>query len=365
MRTLPGSNPGFTPTCLPKLLMRSPAPTSSVSASATSATMSARRILRPPPSVPERPPSFSASCRWYREPCSAGAMPKRIPQKTDRQRVKATTVTFTPISSARGSWLRATTRRPSTPRLATRDPERAAGECEDHALHEDRPRERPAIAAYEEGRLDLLVGEARKRVDLQRPAGLRHVVGELFLQPVPEARHLVLRLLRRNPRPEPGDEVQVLAVVLRALEVRVRERKRQPHLRPIDPERAEALRHHADDGVGAPVELQRLSQHVGGSSEQPVPDRVGDDGDVLSRHVVVALDPSADRRGNPEHVEPVSAHAGRRDPFRITGTGEVSPRWRTRPPPPRSSASCRDSRDIRGPKPEPRAARATGSSDGW
>ena len=62
VRRFLGSNPGSTPRSREKLLMRRPAPTSKVSASATSATMSARRTFRPEVSVPERPPSLSASC---------------------------------------------------------------------------------------------------------------------------------------------------------------------------------------------------------------------------------------------------------------------------------------------------------------
>jgi hypothetical protein len=57
-----GSNPGSTPCSFATLRINSPAPTSSVSDNATSATTSARRTVRPAMSdVPLRLPSLSVS----------------------------------------------------------------------------------------------------------------------------------------------------------------------------------------------------------------------------------------------------------------------------------------------------------------
>ena len=65
---------------LRKLRIMNPAPASSTSVSASSATMSAavqRRARRPPD--PERPPSFSTSLTLVFEMCSAGARPNTMP----------------------------------------------------------------------------------------------------------------------------------------------------------------------------------------------------------------------------------------------------------------------------------------------
>jgi hypothetical protein len=77
---------------LRKLRIMKPAPDSSTSVSASSATMRAavqRRARRVP--VPERPPSFSASFGLVFEMCRAGARPKRIAVSTHAPAKNVTT----------------------------------------------------------------------------------------------------------------------------------------------------------------------------------------------------------------------------------------------------------------------------------
>ncbi len=75
--------PRSTVTSRMKLETKSPAPTTSMTASATSATTRAERtrcFIRPP--VADRPPSRSDACRFGRDNCSAGITPQRRPVTT-------------------------------------------------------------------------------------------------------------------------------------------------------------------------------------------------------------------------------------------------------------------------------------------
>ena len=75
-----------------KLLMSSPAPTSSMSESATSVTTSALRNRRRPfGEAAARPPSLSAVCRSNLTAWKAGASPKTTPVSNDIASVKPST----------------------------------------------------------------------------------------------------------------------------------------------------------------------------------------------------------------------------------------------------------------------------------
>ena len=77
LRTPCGSNPGLTRCSASALRISRPAPTSSSSDSATSATISpARRRSRNPPRVDPRPPSRRPVCTSLRARRSAGARPQ-------------------------------------------------------------------------------------------------------------------------------------------------------------------------------------------------------------------------------------------------------------------------------------------------
>ena len=89
VRTLRGSNPGFTARRPTNVRMRSRAPISSTTAGDISATTRTPRV-RPTrmPVDPRSPPSFSASPRLAPARCSAGARPKRTPVTTPMPAVK-------------------------------------------------------------------------------------------------------------------------------------------------------------------------------------------------------------------------------------------------------------------------------------
>ena len=122
--TFRGSTPRSTEVSFWKLRIRRPAPTSSTSASATSATIRVLRIRSEwRPLVAPRPPSRSAPTRLPPADCIAGTRPKAMPVTSERSSANASTDASSRISTRRGmlpGWSASRTRTPlhasATPR---------------------------------------------------------------------------------------------------------------------------------------------------------------------------------------------------------------------------------------------------------
>ena len=101
--TFRGSTPRSTEVSFWKLRIRRPAPTSSISASATSATIRVLRIRSEwRPEVAPRPPSRSTPTRLPPADCSAGIRPKATPVTSERSSAKPRTEASSRISTRRG-----------------------------------------------------------------------------------------------------------------------------------------------------------------------------------------------------------------------------------------------------------------------
>jgi hypothetical protein len=99
------------------------------------------------------------------------------------------------------------------------------------------------------------------------------------------------------PQPRDDPEGPLLAVVER----RARERDRRPQLGDRGWMR-ETRRHHAHDGMGAAIELQRRADDVGARVESPAPQCIAQDDDVVSSGLpIFARERAAHRRGCAEH----------------------------------------------------------------
>ncbi len=121
--TLSGRNPGSTCRRRENERVSRPAPTRSVSATATVPITSARRSASPPrsPAAP-RPPSFSVSWSDVRDTRSAGARPKSSPVKSDSSSVKPSTLPSMPMAVAGGRLLSLSDSSAGTPQSARRMP---------------------------------------------------------------------------------------------------------------------------------------------------------------------------------------------------------------------------------------------------
>ena len=131
-----------------KLRMKSDAPMSSSSDSATSATTSVLRShARPPPAVP-RPPSFSASCRSAFDACSAGARPKTMPvEPGDADGVEHRADVERPVDEVRNVVGRDRHVHQLQAAVARRHAERHAEQADDDALGEELAEDLPAAGA--------------------------------------------------------------------------------------------------------------------------------------------------------------------------------------------------------------------------
>jgi hypothetical protein len=87
-----GLNPGSVWSNFEKVAIISPAPVSSTSDMANSATTSPWRSLARPADAPVRPPSFSASVTLTDDAFSAGNKPKMTPVTSETRNVNANAV---------------------------------------------------------------------------------------------------------------------------------------------------------------------------------------------------------------------------------------------------------------------------------
>ena len=104
VRTLFGSKPVSPCLRASRLWIITPAPINNTSDSATSHTISRRRV--PTPIAPSlRPPSLSASLRSDRPARTAGSVPASMPVSIDTPTANSSTRPSIEISSALGTWL--------------------------------------------------------------------------------------------------------------------------------------------------------------------------------------------------------------------------------------------------------------------
>ena len=101
--TFSGSKPGSMRSTDTKLPMKSDAPTTSTTASASSTTTNRFLSRRLPAPVLPRPPLLSAVVRSTRELCRAGMMPKRMPVTSDSRAAAASTRRLSAIAATRGT----------------------------------------------------------------------------------------------------------------------------------------------------------------------------------------------------------------------------------------------------------------------
>ena len=155
--------------------MKSPAPTSSMTASATSATTSTLRSrCARPPAVVERPPSFSAPIRSGRADCSAGTMPKTMPV-SDRggDRGARARASRSDRRDARQIRRAATRAAPASRRYASTTPS-AAPPSESTTPSTSSPRDEPPAARAERGAdPHLAAAPGRARQQQVRDVGAR------------------------------------------------------------------------------------------------------------------------------------------------------------------------------------------------
>ena len=117
------SKPGSVWLRFRKLRIKRPAPTSSMSDSATSATTSVERTrLRAAPSAPERPPSLSATLNSGFDAWRAGASPNSTPVNSETPSVKNSTVRSRLMSAVVGMMPRLALRSAETPQKARSSP---------------------------------------------------------------------------------------------------------------------------------------------------------------------------------------------------------------------------------------------------
>ena len=90
-------------------------------------------------------------------------------------------------------------------------------------------------------------------------------------------------------------------------------RTRRPERHLIQREQTGAARHHADDGVRAPVEDDRLAEDVGPRTEPALPEAVAQQDDVgAARPILVRGEPAAEHGLQPEQREVVVSGLHRR-----------------------------------------------------
>src|SRR5271168_1042567 len=148
VRTPCGANPRLTSVKRAKLSISNPAPVSSTSAAATSATISAERNLPrfPPPDEP-RSPSFKDSCNCLPAACIAGARPKTIAVTAHKNSANKRTVGSTRTSARRGTLVSFTERNngisPDARPIPSTPPENASTKLSESSCATIRPRDAP------------------------------------------------------------------------------------------------------------------------------------------------------------------------------------------------------------------------------
>ena len=184
-------SPGSMAISRAKLRIIRPAPTSSMSASATWATTSAERSRRG--RRQNRSARRPASARFSRsglDARSAGTRPKMMPVAIDSTAAKASTRASTPTRSIRGTVVgRDATNSLDRPR-SQQHAERAAGQRHHHALGQQLLHDAPPIGAERAAHRDLALPALRSR---------EHQVGEVRARDQQDERHRAEQHEQRRP----------------------------------------------------------------------------------------------------------------------------------------------------------------------
>ena len=155
VRTLFGSKPVSPCLRASRLWTITPAPINSTSDSATSHTISKRRV--PTPIAPSpRPPSLSASLRSDRPARTAGSVPASMPVSIDTASANSSTRASIEISSALGTWLASSVEADVSVAVREQKPERAAGGREQQRFDQQLLKHASASRAKRRANRDLL-----------------------------------------------------------------------------------------------------------------------------------------------------------------------------------------------------------------
>ncbi len=158
---LDASKPGWTDCKRTKLLINSPAPTSSTSASPTSTTTSAPRTrpARPTPTSP-RLDSFSDSLRFSRDVSTAGTAPNASPVRSEAPSVNRSAAGFTPACPAASRFCGPSATSASTPQCASSSPVAPPAAASS----------RLSVSSWRMSRRRPAPSAARSAISLRRPA---------------------------------------------------------------------------------------------------------------------------------------------------------------------------------------------------
>ena len=233
-------NPGSTCRIATNVRIISPETISNVSASATCPTTSALRVrCRPGASLADRPPSLSAVMLGLPESQDGKQAEQDAAQHRDTDRVNSRTVASMPMSSTRGSSAGAIVRSSAGGGLGQRHADRAARECQHHALRQQRARDAATTRAKRRTHRELLMTSFRAHQEQVRhvPAGdeqhdadggqenpedlpdvADHVVGQRA--------HVRLQLQSREDRREKRDHARHVGVGLGQRDARLQPRER-------------------------------------------------------------------------------------------------------------------------------------------
>ncbi len=359
------SKPGATAVNRAKLLNSSAAPTASVIATATSATIKTAPA-RPGDAAEYAPiPSFIAACDDRRSARTAGASAGSAPASIATSTVNASTGPSTVVSSSRGTSAgpNATTRRtapyasarPQAPPIVERtrfsvshcittrvaagadrqadrgfaSSRRGAREQEVGDIRaRDEQHEADRACEQEERRLRVADHRLVRRRETHAPAMVR--VGIRRIEP--GAHGIDLRLRRANGRAglQSPDGHHEPAVARHAAHVVF---DGGPQLDVIGRE-AKPRRHHADDDVRAAFHHDRAADDAAIAREQPLPDAIPEHDDfVATRAIVGGFDHAAEQRRRAEQRKQRAADARAVDALGQVEAGEVE-----RPPGEQSEA---------------------------
>ena len=355
-----GSNPGSVRWSFTKLPRRSPDPTSSTTASATSAIVSAARNR--PARAPDDPRalSLSASTSCGRDACRPGTSPTSAALASVTATVNHTRA---PVQRHRGirRQLRAEERLQRRERAdRERHAEDPGDEGKDQALGEELPDDAGAAGAERLPDRDLLLARgqpsekqrrhvgardeqhegdrAEQRVERRleagdqardvrlRQAGVLGVEprGEPLLVAAADRRQLGRGLFQRDvgfqARDRPG--VAGADLDLRRRQAAGLEHARREHLH-LRVGRAHPRRRDADDLPRHAVQRDRAADEIRAAAEPRLPQLVADDADRRAvRHVLLRREVAAERRTDAERRQERVAHAQAVQLFGIAVAGE-------------------------------------------
>ena len=318
--------PGSTCRIATNVRIISPETISNVRANATCPTTSALRVrCRPGASLADRPPSLSAVMLGLPNRRTANR-PNSTPLSTETDNVNSKTVTSIPMSSTRGSSAGAIVRSSPVAAWASATPTRTAGECQHHALRQQRARDAattrpkrrthgeflmPSFRAHQEQVRHVPAGDEQHDADggQENPQDLPdvadHVIGQrahvrLQLQSRKgrrekrdHARHIGVGLGQRDARLQPGERLKPEADSAGRVDV---QRHRQ-HDVGTGAQKLERRGQHADHFARPAIDHERLADDVLGTTEPALPIAIGQNHPQrIARRIVFGTEEPTDRR---------------------------------------------------------------------